>query len=105
MYINCLGLTSGGNLTLTKLRSHSLQGREPSTFAIPTPKCSRIQKRKAKGTESKRSSGQKRRPLCINRESNARPIDGNDRGYHYPINALVIIEIRIYLDIPSTIRL
>jgi hypothetical protein len=24
---------------------------------------------------------------CINRESNARPIDGNDRGYHYPINA------------------
>jgi len=29
-----------------------------------------------------------RKRKCITRESNAGPIDGNDRGYHYPSNAV-----------------
>jgi hypothetical protein len=28
-----------------------------------------------------------RRKNCVDRESNTRPIDGNDRGYHYPTDA------------------
>ena len=27
--------------------------------------------------------------LCIKGESNPRRVDGNDPGYHYPINALI----------------
>ena len=29
----------------------------------------------------------KEKIVCINRELNAGPIDGNDRGYHYPTDA------------------
>jgi len=29
----------------------------------------------------------RKKKVCITRESNAGPIDGNDRGYHYPSNA------------------
>ena len=31
-----------------------------------------------------------KKEVCVNRESNARPIDGNDRGYHYPTDASLV---------------
>ena len=35
--------------------------------------------------------------VCIKGESNPRRVDGNDPGYHYPINACVIgIRISLY---------
>ena len=33
------------------------------------------------------NSTKKRTEKCIKRESNPRRVDGNDPGYHYPINA------------------
>ena len=31
----------------------------------------------------------KKNMKCIKRESNPRRVDGNDPGYHYPINAIL----------------
>ena len=33
----------------------------------------------------------KKKKVCINRESNAGRIDGNDPGYHYPTDAFVVV--------------
>ena len=33
--------------------------------------------------------------ICIKGESNPRRVDGNDPGYHYPINALTVMETNL----------
>ena len=35
---------------------------------------------------------EQKQKVCAHRESNARPIDGNDRGYHYPMCAFELEE-------------
>ena len=34
-----------------------------------------------------------KKQACIKRESNPRRVDGNDPGYHYPINAFVVVVV------------
>jgi hypothetical protein len=43
-----------------------------------------------------------KKEFCINRESNARPIDGNDRGYHYPTDAVPVVISRFEIDLWTT---
>jgi hypothetical protein len=72
----------------------NLKIAQPSTLSIPSNGQGRLCSEE--GGASRDSSTQERlcrqnllktKKQCIKRESNPRRVDGNDPGYHYPINA------------------